>query len=212
MGKALDLTGKRSGRLTAIRIVGLDKRGLRLWECQCDCGQLCIVKAPYFNSGRKRSCGCLEREHNHYSNRTHGMTGTRIWTIWSGIKNRCAKTNGKDYHNYKERGITVCEEWQRFEPFYEWAMQNGYDDHLTIERIDGSKGYSPENCKWATWTEQARNRRNNTSVTINGETHLLIEWAEITGIPYGTINCRINRGWSKEDAVTRPVQIHKRSS
>lgn len=211
MRKPLDLSGKNFDRLTAIRSVGQDRRRNMLWLCQCKCGRWCVVAATSLTTGKKRSCGCLIDEARRKSTRKHGMTHTPIWGVWQGMLGRCRRKSGRDFENYVKRGVSVCEEWMAFENFYRWAIDAGYKSGLTIERIDVNKGYYPENCKWATWTEQARNRRNNSLVTINGETRPLIVWSEINGIPYHTVTSRIARGWSREDAVTRPIQIHKKS-
>ena len=123
------------------------------------------------------------------------------------MKRRCNDTKGKDFHNYGGRGITYCDEWERFEPFYEWAMSNGYRDNLTIDRINNDKGYSPENCRWATISEQARNRRTCHILTYKGVSKTIREWEEILGMKKGTLENRIvSLHWSIEKAIETPIR------
>lgn len=122
------------------------------------------------------------------------------------MKNRCSANSGKHYKNYKLRGISVCEEWKNdFNTFYEWAINNGYYPTLSIDRIDGTKGYSPDNCRWATAKMQANNIRTNVIITYNGESHTIPEWSQITNIPSYVIRNRRNYGWNVEKILTTPV-------
>lgn len=135
---------------------------------------------------------------------THGCTNTRLYEIWCGIKKRCYNSKDKRYKNYGGRGITVCEEWKNsFEAFHNWAMANGYNENLTIERIDVNGNYCPENCKWATLREQMRNTTRNHFVTAFGETKTIAEWSQVSGISQNVIKDRLNKlHWSPEDAVS----------
>lgn len=137
----------------------------------------------------------------------HGGKGTRLYRIWQQMKNRCHNPNTPRFPDYGGRGITVCEEWKDdFQTFYDWAMANGYEDHLTIDRIDNDKGYSPENCRWATDLQQANNSRHCHMITWNGETHSLSEWSRILDISRGCLNNRLLRyGYSVDRAFTEPV-------
>lgn len=210
MRKMKNLKGQKFGRLTAICPVAKNNLGVVLWLCDCDCGNDTIVEGRSLTSGATRSCGCLDREaHQFRPNRTtHGKSGTRIYRIWKKMKSRCSNPNDPDYQQYYgSRGITVCPEWLNdFQSFYEWAMSHGYSDELTIDRLDNDKGYSPENCRWATSKTQAINRnlvRNAKTITFHGESHTVREWAEITGINRVTIHSRIfKRGWDIERALT----------
>lgn len=118
---------------------------------------------------------------------SHGMTGTRIHRIWKCMRTRCYNPNRRDYHNYGGRGIGMCPEWDDFQNFYNWAMANGYAENLTIDRIDNDKGYSPENCRWATQKEQANNLRKNIKVYYNGKAYSPRDLSELTGISFNTI-------------------------
>lgn len=192
-----DLTGERFGRLTVIRRTGKDERGV-LWECLCDCGNTKIVVGKNLRSGRTQSCGCLLNETRKLPKvKTHGLTRTRIYREYGSMISRCRPT----YHmhsRYYDRGITVCNEWTgegAFERFYSWAMQNGYSDDLTLDRIDNDKGYSPNNCRWVSNKEQQNNRGDNVYITINGATKTMKQWSEAFGVDYGKVKARRQNGW-----------------
>ena len=129
----------------------------------------------------------------------------RIYAAWNSMKMRCRGYQERYYRNYTLRGITVCKEWESdFDAFYTWAINNGYNSNLSLDRIDNEKGYSPQNCRWATPKEQMNNVRYNRILTLNGVSHTLSEWSEITGMNCFTIQSRKRRGWSDEDALSIP--------
>lgn len=159
MGKLIDLTGQRFGMLTVIeRAETINKR--TRWLCKCDCGNEVIAEAYNLKSGHTQSCGCLQREATSQANKTHGMSNTRLYRIWCDMHNRCYQKSYHAYQHYGGRGIVISDPWLRdFQPFYDWAMANGYRDDLSIDRIDPNGNYSPDNCRWVTMAEQNKNKR-----------------------------------------------------
>lgn len=133
----------------------------------------------------------------------------RLYGIWSNMKTRCYNPKVKAYQHYGGRGIEVCKEWQKYDVFYRWAMSSGYQDNLTLDRIDSDENYCPENCRWATQKEQQNNRRNNHLLTYNGVTRTLKQWEEICGIDYSLIKYRLKHGYSVCDALFTPPKKPK---
>lgn len=139
----------------------------------------------------------------------HGQKNSRLYNIWDTMKQRCFNSNQKDFKNYGGRGIIICEEWLDFTNFYNWAMDNGYKENLTIERTDVNGNYELSNCLWVTTQEQARNTRKNHFITINGEIKTIAEWSEISGIPPKTLRYRIVNNWDEKDLFS-PVNRHEK--
>lgn len=215
MGAALDLTGKRFGKLVAIKRgedeLRKDGRHNSTFICQCDCGNIVRVVSSRLKSGNTQSCGCLHKQKTSEINKSHGMRNTRIYGIWCRMKQRCYNPNSIDYKEYGGRGISVAEEWKNsFENFMEWSVISGYSDNLTIDRKDNERGYSPDNCQWVSRSIQSNNKRNNRKISFNGKIQNISEWAKETGISRATIAKRIDiLGWSVEDALTKAVR-HKK--
>ncbi len=195
--KYIDLKGKRFGRLLVLDRNGVSNNGNVQWLCQCDCGNKTVVDNQSLKRNITKSCGCLAKELKVKGNIKHGMYGTRLNRIWNNMKQRCINPNHNAYKYYGARGIKVCDEWidkeNGFINFYNWAMQNGYQEHLTIDRINVNKNYEPDNCRWATRKEQANNTRINHIINFNGESHTIAEWGEILNINKYTLYDRINR-------------------
>lgn len=138
--------------------------------------------------------------------RTHGMSHTRLHNIWLTMRRRCEKPNCSTYHKYGAKGIRVCQVWSEFEPFCDWALSNGYADDLTIDRINPHGNYTPENCRWVTQKVQQNNRSNNVHLSYHGETHSLLEWEQITSIPWRVLYDRRYRGWDVARIFGQPVR------
>lgn len=191
--------GYRQNKLTVTGIVFKNKR--YLWECQCDCGNTTIVYPQQMITGRQKACRCGKSVTFHEMHYKHGGAGTRLYEIWCSMKKRCNNPHAKNYDRYGGRGITVCSEWEQFEPFRDWALSVGYAEALTLERKDVNGNYCPENCTWIPQKRQARNRTSNKNIQINGETHTLVEWCEIRKLNYSTVYSRIRRGATPEVAL-----------
>jgi hypothetical protein len=215
----IDLTGRTFGRLTVEGYGGQASGRESLWACRCSCGKRVTVRKGCLRDGDTQSCGCLRAELNKLSgrkHRTHGLHGAPEYRVWVGMVQRCAARNAgrKKYAGYAGRGIKVCQRWREsFAAFYADMGPRPSPKH-SIDRINNDGDYEPGNCRWATASQQACNKRvnavhglrkGNHVLTFNGSTRCLSEWARLTGIGRMTIQYRLWRGWSVEDALTRPV-------
>lgn len=186
------MQGQKFGRLTVIERVENNSRNKPQWLCSCECGNTCVVSSELLKRGAVKSCGCAVKDGSH--RRTHGGCGTRLYQIWKNMKNRCYNPKIREYQYYGYRGITICESWlNSFESFRDWAVNNGYKDNLSIDRIDVNGNYEPSNCRWATKTEQLNNTRRNKLLTYNGRTMTVTKWAEELGISVTTLWSRLYR-------------------
>lgn len=153
--------GDKYNRLTVLQREK-SANGFSMWLCQCECGNQKIVRGYSLTSGHTKSCGCVAKEYQRSQKNglIHGLKHTPLYTAWCNMKARCYNPRHDYYHIYGERGITVCDEWKdNFEEFARWSFDNGYKEGLTIDRIDNYKGYSPNNCRWTTWSVQNKNKR-----------------------------------------------------
>ena len=205
--KGGDLIGKRFGKLVVLCICDQRQSGHIVAHCICDCGNEKDVMISSLRNGRTKSCGCFRREYVIGKNTTHGMSNTRIYSIWCDMHKRCEKPSNKRYENYGGRGITVCSDWQTFQPFYDWAIHNGYNPALSIDRIDVNEGYSPNNCRWATSEMQQNNTTRNKVIEFMGRSMTQAQWARETGISQSAIKDRLTKlNWSVEKTLTTPIK------
>ena len=164
-----ELSGKRFGRLLVIEKSGVTPNGIILWKCLCDCGNIVSIRSTHLVNGKTKSCGCFQRDVASKLKKSHGLSDSRLFMIWQAMKQRCNNSNSDYYKFYGGKGIKICAEWESdFLSFYNWSISNGYTDKLTIDRIDINKGYSPDNCRWATASEQSNNKSDVKYVTYHG--------------------------------------------
>jgi len=200
----IDLTGQRFGKLVAISIERKSSSSTRIyWNCVCDCGGKRVVSNDHLRNGDVTDCGCTRKHVAHWNK--HGMYNSRLYRIWSLMKERCCNPNRKEYPNYGGRGICICEEWTEAKNFIKWSLNNGYSDELTIDRIDNDGNYCPENCRWVSRKEQMQNRRNNHYISFNGKTLTLTQLAKENGLTYSQLYKRLKLGWTLEKAISEPV-------
>lgn len=194
--KFKDLTGTKSNMLTVIEYAG-KRKGKSYWKCRCDCGNYVEIPSDYVTTGRNKSCGCIKSVKGRKTNDiVHGLSKTRIHKIWCGMIARCFSQNQKIYKHYGAKGITVCDEWigtEGFVRFYEWSMENGYSEKLSIDRIDVRGNYEPSNCRWVDMVVQNNNKTNNRFIEYNGEVHTMSEWSRIKNIPYNSLKSKLRR-------------------
>jgi len=195
MGKVKDITGQKFGKLTVIKRHGNDNFGQATWGCLCECGKKKVVTGYDLRGGRSKSCGCLQRSG------THGKSKTRLYRTWVSMKTRCLDENHNSYASYGGRGIKVCEYWLNPKNFMDWALKNGYDMALQLDRIDNNGNYCPENCRYVTSKKNNQNRSNN--VTYMGE--CASEASRRLGGKRNLVSSRIQYGMSIEKAFTTPL-------
>lgn len=158
---SLELQGMKFSRLTVIDFYGIDKKRSTLWRCKCDCGNETIVAGWRLKNGAIQSCGCLKNEKTSQRTYKHGESGSKLYWIWSCMKQRCFNPNARAFKWYGAKGIKVCDEWiHDFATFRKWAYDNGYIEGLSIDRIDSKKDYCPENCRWITLSENVARAHN----------------------------------------------------
>ena len=227
MGKIVDLTRQKFGRLIVIEKAGHSKGNRLQWLCKCDCGNFKITTSSDLKSGKVRSCGCLRKEttskmakSRSKSRIKHNKSNTRIYRIWSTMKQRCYNSKCFSYKWYGKKGIKICDEWKNnFIFFYNWAIDNGYKENLSIDRIDVNGNYEPSNCRWITIREQQKNKRPSSEwkkrnivnkkrtsfVIFNGESISKFDLCKKFGISVETFNYRVGKkGMSIEEALKTP--------
>jgi hypothetical protein len=209
----LDLTGRTFGRLTVLS-VGEHQDNRPACFCRCECGKHVVVQRKKLVAGHTQSCGCLQRQRQKENSQkmitsktTHGLSRTKEWRAWMGIKIRTKYVNPRNHERYLGRGIRMAPEWQDdFEAFLAHIGPAPSDSH-SVDRIDNDGHYEPGNVKWSTTSQQGRNKSDNIKIVWNGVERLLIEVTQELGLPYQTIWYRIKRaGWTAEQAITQSIR------
>lgn len=197
------LIGKKKNMLTVIGFERPPDKGRIKLKCKCDCGNTVLVLPYQFRNGAVKSCGCILNN----DKIKHGLSKNPLYQDWASMIRRCYNQNADNYERYGGRGIFVCEEWRDSpEKFIKWVESTGgRPKGTTLDRIDNDGPYSPENCRWATYTQQSRNKRSNRFLTYNGETKCLSDWCKEFGLKNETLRARLNGGWSVEMALTTPI-------
>ena len=212
-GRFKDLTGMRFGRLLVVRYSHRGKK-VSMWDCKCVCGKTKVVASGNLLRKNKstKSCGCFASDHLRSISTKHGAKSGKIvdqeYRTWSHMLERCRYSKHPHYKHYGGRGIKVCERWKKYENFLSDMGRNPSPIH-TIDRIDVNGDYCPENCRWETIFNQQSNRRNNRMISFNGDTRTVAQWERIAGLTKGSLNYRLNKGWSIEKAITLPLDAKK---
>lgn len=202
-GHPLDLIGKDIGAFTILEKVSRGRGKNVLWKVRCNCGREKYLEYGHIKSGSTKSCGCQQRTLQSQAKIKHGKTFSREYRIWLGMKNRCKDHDNPDWGRYGARGIRVCEQWMDFRNFYE--DMGDCPPEMTLDRKDNDLGYFKENCRWATGSEQSRNRRSNRLLTYSGKTMPMVAWAEARNMPPERLQQRLARGWDMEEALILPL-------
>lgn len=198
--------GDKFERLIVIGEI-IKKGRYRHVPCRCSCGKITTPRIGELFSGATKSCGCLRHEIMAKASFKHGHSKTKIYRTWLDMKYRCFDQNNLAFKYYGGRGITVCDEWLEYLPFYDWAMSHGYKNGLTIERSDNELGYSPGNCIFIPKSKQSSNRRCCPSINVDGKTFSALTSAALYfKIEYQTVRRRLKIGWSLEKALKSPLQ------
>jgi len=197
MPKKIDIIGQKINHLTILEQYGRTKHGMRKFKCLCDCGRITYGTIAHIMNGTKKSCGCIKFKYG-----KDPVYKSKLYDIWIAMNDRCRNPNNPSFKRYGGRGIHVCDEWSLdYGAFKDWAISNGYCEGLSIDRVDNSCGYSPDNCRWVSRKIQQNNMSSNRLIEFNGETKTLSQWAERLGIKPSTLSLRL-KNWSLERALT----------
>lgn len=189
------------GKLTILEI----KKGSRFIKVKCDCGNIKEVRKHDVKNNRTKSCGCIRK--NKPNSLKHGLSSTKLYIVFSAMKQRCYNKNNKDYSGYGNRGIKIYQEWlNNYEKFHNWALNNGYKEGLYIDRINNNGNYEPNNCRWINNKENTNNTRKNNHILYKGKTYTIQEFSEFCKISRTTLVQRLKLGWDLEKIVnTKPI-------
>lgn len=203
LAKIIDMTDRKFSRLTVLRKA--DRKSSRVhWVCKCDCGKETIVDGSKLRNGHTKSCGCLQKDTIRKIRKTHGYSRTPLYVRWTGIKQRCLNENHTSYDRYGGKGINICEEWLDYEVFKEWAERNWYKPEFELDRIDNSKGYCPENCRWVSKGVNAQNKDNTVVFGQNNLTTTMKMLSKESGLTYRCLMSRYYR--LKEKGLDQTVK------
>jgi hypothetical protein len=197
----VNMVGLKFGRLTVMNFSEINKWREKVWVCKCDCGNYTEVSTAKLRKGNTTSCGCYRKEcvergltRKYNIPVYYKKQATRLYKCWQDMKARCNNPKNKRYENYGGRGIVICNDWlNNYEVFQEWALQNGYSDKLTLDRINVDGNYELSNCRWVAIEIQANNKTNCMYIEFQGKTQSLSQWCKELNLNYGTISSRINR-------------------
>lgn len=191
--KKIDLVGKRFGKLVVIKPIITENKN-RAWECVCDCGNTKVILGCNLTGGKSNSCGCARVDSMKKIMTTHGGSGTKLYSIFKGMFQRCYNEKNPAYHYYGGKGVKICSEWKdNFSNFREWSLLNGYNETNTIDRINPNGDYCPENCRWVSMQVQQNNKLNSAFLIIDGEKLTVSEWAEKNKTNKATLYSKIHR-------------------
>lgn len=201
--RLINMAGKRFGMITAKSFAGTNRHKAAKWNCECDCGKSCVKLGHLLRSGKTTSCGCYHRKQAADRLTTHGESKSGLWHTWKNMVDRCLNPSSKQYADYGGRGISVCDRWAA--SFLEFMSDMGAKPSagMTLERVDNDAGYSPENCRWASRKDQARNKRSNVVIELDGERLVLADWAKRIGITANALTLRLYR-WPLRKALLMP--------
>lgn len=203
MAVKIDLTGQKYGKLY-VKGLYLDiPNRKKKWLCVCDCGNETIVSGSNLRNGHTKSCLKCGYESTKKAITKHGQSHTKLFYVWHSMKNRCENPKHKSYEDYGAKGISVCEEWHDSTKFFKWALRNGYEEGLEIDRINVNGNYEPNNCRWVNRTQNANNKSNNKLIEHEGQTKTLAEWSRVYEVNYKNLSRLLLKGYSLDDAVKR---------
>ena len=191
----IDISGEIYGKLKVVSYAGKNKSGNSKWLCVCECNIQKVVEATKLRSGHTKSCGCLKSSRE-------GLSKTRIYRIWKCMLSRCDNYENDNYYWYGFKGISVCDLWRDFKVFYDWSITNGYQEDLTIDRIDSNGNYSPENCRWISQKEQCNNVSSNHVIVYKNKSYSMAQFADLLGYDYWTVSNRIKLGWTPDEIAS----------
>lgn len=199
------MIGIRFGKLIVIdKCKERAKNGTLKYLCKCDCGNTSIIRGDHLRSGETLSCGCLVKKYSNtkYVKQGQSTLNERLYRIYDHMKQRCYNKNVKGYEYYGGQGIKVCESWLNdFMTFYDWSINNGYKDNLTIDRINVNGNYEPNNCRWVDAKTQNNNTRRNVYLTYNGKIKTISQWSKDLNIPLNRMYYRHSKGWSDKECL-----------